>query len=111
MAPAVLAAVLLTACGDGGATSLVPDEPADVSGVVVDGAVFGGGPALAQASDDYYEGMALVTDETVVVAADGSEADASDLVEGVAVELWVTEFCAESYPVQCGVEVVRVVEP
>ena len=64
---------------------------------------------IVQSSDDYYEGMALVGPGTRVLDADGDRAQPSVLVAGARVEVWVDERagCAESYPVQCTVETVR----
>jgi hypothetical protein len=94
------ATLLLAGCAD----SAVPGRAPDVSGVVGTEAAFGPGPSLVAASDDYYEGMALVTEGTVVV-----KIDPAALRDGVEVEVWTGGACAESFPVQCGVEVVRVV--
>jgi hypothetical protein len=99
------ATLLLAGCAD----SAVPGRAPDVSGVVGTEAAFGPGPSLVAASDDYYEGMALVTEGTVVVDEDGGEIDPAALRDGVEVEVWTGGACAESFPVQCGVEVVRVV--
>jgi hypothetical protein len=79
----------LTACGAGGA----PDEPT-VTGAVsrADSTIT---PSLVDASNAYYEGMPLP-------AAD------ADLVDGAAVEVWIGSGCAESYPVQCDIDKVRV---
>ncbi|MDO8151514.1 hypothetical protein [Isoptericola sp. b408] len=114
-APAALlaAAVALSGCAG---TVLAPDEPSDVRGVVADGGSVdddarAGQPVVVQASDPYYEGMALLTDGTEVLAADGDAADPDILVAGVLVEVWVDEVCQESYPVQCDVEVVQLLEP
>ncbi|MEG3616499.1 hypothetical protein [Isoptericola haloaureus] len=115
-APAALlaAAGVLSGCGGVG---LAPEEPSDVRGVVADGGALddddarAGQPVLVRASDPYYEGMALLTDGTEVLDVDGSAADVAVLVAGAMVEVWVDEVCQESDPVQCGVEVVQLLEP
>ncbi|NOV99262.1 hypothetical protein [Isoptericola chiayiensis] len=100
--------VLVTGACSGGRGGAVPDPPADVTGVVsdVDSAA---GPALTGASDDYYEGMALLSEETMVVGTDGREAPPESLEPGADVEVWVADECEESSPVRCVVEVVRIV--
>lgn len=78
----------------------------DVSGTVArDGAV----GTLVDASDDYYEGMDLLLDEADVVDEDGAALAPQDVLDGAQVEVWTSDACAESYPVQCGIERVRVV--
>jgi hypothetical protein len=81
----------LTACSSGGA----PDEPT-VTGTVsrADSTIT---PSLIDASDAYYEGLPLPADDV-------------DLVDGAAVEVWIGSGCAESYPVQCDIDQVRVAD-
>lgn len=95
--PLVVPLLLLAACS----------SPAPTTTGVVE--VTDGTPRIVQSSDDYFEGMALVGPDTRVLDADGDRADPSVLVAGARVEVWVDERagCAESYPVQCTVETVR----
>lgn len=86
----------------------VPARDPDVTGVVAmsdqqDGA------ALAQASDQYFEGMGLLQGNPVLVRGPGGERiEPADLEPGDEVQVWVGDACAESYPVQCDIEAVRV---
>lgn len=108
------AAGLVAGCGPAGspaapaptASEHLGGQPTpDVTGVVAGG-------ALTQASDPYYEGMALASAqrEPSVLAADGSQATVADLRDGDRVEVWLGPegLCAESSPVQCDVLTVRV---
>lgn len=105
----LLTSLLVTGCAgaaDDGAA--VPDRAPDVTGVV--GVGEGAGePVLVEASDAYYEGMGLLRGEPVVVR-DGTQVPASELRDGTPVEVWTAGACAESYPVQCDIEAVRVLE-
>jgi hypothetical protein len=106
-AAALAVAAMLSACGAQGPSGA--DGPADLTGTVgADEAVNGGGPALVDASDVYYEGLALDDGDVVVVDADDAEVGTDALVAGAAVEVWVGDACAESQPVQCDVLAVRV---
>ncbi|MFE6236545.1 hypothetical protein [Cellulosimicrobium sp. NPDC057862] len=80
-----------------------PDRPADVAGTVDRD---DRGPRLVDASDPYYEGMALLSASTVVLDADGGRVDGDALDDGDVVEAWA-DVCAESFPVQCQVLAVR----
>jgi len=82
-----------------------PDRSADVAGAVDRD---DGGPRLVDASDPYYEGMALLSASTVVLDTDGARVDGDALDDGDVVEVWA-DVCAESSPVQCQVLAVRVV--
>ena len=95
----------LTACsGDGGP----PDADPATTGVVRAG---GGGAVLVESSDSYFEGMSLGRgDPRFYRASDGAEIDAGELEDGDTVEVWIGEFCAESYPVQCDIVAVRVLD-
>lgn len=125
---AALLAVAGQACGDGGADvgtgeqgtrgsagepaathrEGVPDRPADVTGTVALGAD-PSAPHLTDASDPYFQGMALLRgDPAVVDAGDGDVLDPAALTHGARVEVWVEGPCAESYPVQCQVAAVAV---
>lgn len=44
----------------------------------------------------------------MVVDADGEPITTADLRDGVEVDVWVSSACAESFPVRCGIEAVRV---
>ncbi|MGW6132023.1 hypothetical protein ACWFNE_18535 [Cellulomonas sp. NPDC055163] len=100
---AVLAALLVllpltAACTSGG----LPGREPDVTGTVL-------GLALAEASDRYYDQMSLAgDDDTTVRAADGEEITTADLRDGDDVDVWVDDGCAESLPVRCGIETIRV---
>lgn len=115
---AVLAAVtgLVAGCGPAGspaapapsASEHLGGQPTpDVTGLVAGG-------ALTEASDPYYEGMALagLGEEPAVLAADGSQATVAELRDGDRVEVWLgpERTCAESAPVQCDLLTVRVTE-
>lgn len=68
---------------------------------------------LVDASDPYFEGMGLLRPvgpdgEVLVVDESGALLAVDDLVEGMHVDVWVGSACAESYPVQCGIEALRV---
>lgn len=118
-----LVLMLLAACGDDdpadddGAGSgpspsaAVPDRPAEVRGTLDGG---DGTFALTDADDPYYEGMALLPSRgeasPVIVDGDGVEVAAGDLADGMAVEVWTEGPCAESYPVQCPVDALRVTD-
>lgn len=118
--PALLVAVALAGLAAGCGPAGSPAAPApsasehlggqptpDVTGVVAGG-------VLTEASDPYYEGMALASarSEPSVLAADGSQATVADLRDGDRVEVWLGPegMCAESAPVQCDVLTVRVTE-
>lgn len=91
-------------CSD--TSSPVPDRPPDVRGVVADGP---DGPVLAEPSDAYYEGMALLRGDPVVLRADdGATVAPAELRDGAPVEVWTEGPCAESFPVQCDIVALRV---
>lgn len=90
-----------------GPAATVPDRDPDVTGVVARTA--GEDPTIGAASDAYFEGMALLRGDPVVVdAASGDELTAADVVDGAEVAVWVEGPCAESYPVQCTVVALRI---
>lgn len=95
-----LALLAVCACGSGGE---VPGREPEVRGVV--STDFGGTPVLTQSSDGYYEGMSLDRGAPTVVGA--SDGPVDELEAGDSVEVWVSGPCAESYPVQCEIEAVR----
>ena len=102
---AVLVVLVASGCAPDRA---VPSRAPEVTGVVAmsdqqDGA------ALAGASDRYYEGMSLLRGDPVIVRGTSAERiEPTDLDPGDQVEVWVGEACAESQPVQCDVQAVRV---
>jgi hypothetical protein len=99
---ATVLASSITGCGD----TVVPGRAPDVTGMVSE-AGSPAGPVLADPSDDYFEGMSLVRGDPVVVRG-GEEVVVADLRDGDAVEVWIGDGCAESFPVQCTVVAVRV---
>jgi hypothetical protein len=95
-------ALLALALASGCSGSELPGREPEVSGVVRD-------LGLTEPSDPYFERLALVgDDDTVVVDADGATITTADLRDGDEVDVWVASACAESYPVRCGIEAVRV---
>lgn len=96
-----VALALLTGCG----------ADVDLGGPDVTGTVERAGAVgtLVDASDDYYEGMDLLLDEAELVDEDGAALAPQDVLDGAQVEVWTSDACAESFPVQCGIERVRVV--
>lgn len=96
-----VALALLTGCGGD-----VDLGTPDVSGTVARDGARG---TLVDASDDYYEGMDLLLDEADLVDEDGGDLVPQDVLDGAQVEVWTSDACAESSPVQCGIERVRVV--
>lgn len=104
----LLTLALAAGCGDAADDAAVPDRAPDVTGVVATpGAA--AEPVLVDASDPYYEGMSLLRGDPVVLGAGGDAAPA-DLRAGVPVEVWTAGACAESYPVQCEILAVRVLD-
>jgi hypothetical protein len=94
--------------GDDVAVGTVPTRAPEVTGrlVVDDRSV-----RLGEESDSYFAGMVLVAgdDDDVLVVDEGGEAlSRDDLAEGMLVDVWVGDACAESYPVQCDIEALRV---
>lgn len=79
----------------------MPTRPPDTTGVLEGG-------ALVDSADDYYEGMAVPTEDVLVVDRAGERIAATELVDGQSVEVWIGDSCAESYPVQCTVVALRV---
>ncbi|MFD1505723.1 hypothetical protein FE374_01015 [Georgenia yuyongxinii] len=70
------------------------------------------GPVLTDASDGYYDGMRLFPDDSVTLSGTrGERLEPSELAEGDRVEVWVGDACAESFPVQCHIEAVRLLGP
>lgn len=119
----VLSLLLLSgvaACGDddvstdgttttspGAPAATAPDREPDVTGVVARAG--GASPALADASDEYFEGMDLLRGDPVIVdEATGEALTAADLDDGAEVAVWTEDACAESYPVQCQITALQV---
>ncbi|WP_258724130.1 hypothetical protein [Cellulomonas sp. NS3] len=101
-AAALVAVLALVAVASGCSGDRLPGREPEVTGVVQD-------LELTKPSDRYFERLGLVGDEdTVVVDADGEPITTADLQDGDEVDVWVSSACAESYPVQCGIEAVRV---
>lgn len=121
VAVASIALLAGAGCGDdevetGGTTSEVPSASAetvparepDVTGVVARPEP-AADPALAEASDPYFEGMGLLRGDPVIVdEGTGGVRAASALEDGDAVAVWIEGPCAESYPVQCAVVAIEV---
>lgn len=103
-----LTATLLAGCGAPDGAAQLPDRGPEVSGVVGAGEV-PGEPVLVEASDPYYEGMALLRGGPVVVRG-GTAVSPDELREGTEVDVWTAEACAESYPVQCGIDAIRITD-
>jgi|GEM_PF-4244961 len=121
VAVASVAVLAGAGCGDdevdtGGATTGVPSAstetiPArtpDVTGVVARPEP-ASGPAIIDASDDYFEGMGLLLGDPVIVdEATGEALSPTELEDGAVVAVWIEGPCAESYPVQCTVIAIQV---
>jgi hypothetical protein len=101
-----LTATLLAGCGAPDGAAQLPDRAPDVSGAVGVGQT-GSEPVLVDASDPYYEGMALLRGGPIVVRG-GTAVSSDELREGTGVDVWTADACAESYPVQCGIEAIRI---
>lgn len=101
-AAALVAVLTLLPLASGCSGDALPGREPEVTGVVQD-------LELTEPSDRYYERLGLAGDEdTVVVDADGEPVTTADLRDGDEVDVWVSSSCAESFPVQCGIEAVRV---
>lgn len=104
----LVTSLLVTGCAGTADDGAVPDRAPDVTGVV-GGGEGGEEPVLVEASDAYFEGMGLLRGDPVVVR-DGMQVASSALRDGTPVEVWAADACAESYPVQCGIEAIRVLD-
>ena len=113
----VVGVILVGGCGDDGDESVAPSDagetfPArapDVTGRIE---VEEGTVRLIEPSDVYFEGMTLVSDrvDDAVLVADeaGDPLDIAEIDDGMLVDVWVGGGCAESYPVQCAIEALRI---
>jgi hypothetical protein len=95
--------------GDDAADGAVPTRAPEVTGrLAVDDEVV----RLAEPSDIYFTEMILVSsqrdDEVLVVDEGGERLAVEDLDDGMLVDVWVGGACAESYPVQCDIEALRI---
>ena len=100
-------AVGLAACADGDSTH---DRAPDAVGSATAVASAGAATRIEFAPDpgyEYFEGTTFVLDEDVTVT--GAATDASAIEDGDRLEVW-TGACAESFPVQCAVEHVEVLD-
>ena len=67
---------------------------------------------LTEPTDPYYERMAVRLDDGIpVTTATGEPADPARVTSGVTVDLWISRGCNESYPVQCSIGAIRLVDP
>ena len=98
-------ALVLAACG-----APLPERLPDAVGEAAAVATDGDAVEIAFVPDvghEYFEGTTFVVDGAVPVA--GAVDDAAEISAGDRLAVWVT-VCAESFPVQCDVEAVRVEE-
>lgn len=96
----------LSACGSGTAA---PERAADAVGAAASIDSDAGGVRVHFAHDDgyeYFEGTIFVLDDDVTVVG---AAAASDIAAGDRLRVWTTA-CAESFPVQCEVEAIEVLD-
>jgi hypothetical protein len=100
--------LVLGAMGCANAGGLLDRDP-DVTGVVAMSSEKDG-PVLTQPSDRYFDGMSLLGGDPVILGSGGERIPSSELEQGDRVEVWVGDVCAESYPVQCEIEAVRLLE-
>ncbi|WP_193314404.1 hypothetical protein [Georgenia ruanii] len=97
--------ILLPGCAIPGG---VPAREPDATGVVRLGSR-PGDAALIESSDSYFEGVILLSGRPPIVRGQrDARIEASDLEPGDRVEVWVGDVCAESCPVQCEIEALRV---
>ncbi|GIG55437.1 hypothetical protein [Demequina activiva] len=104
---ATAAAAALAACGADGST---PEREPEAVGTATAADHGGGATRIAFEPDagyDYFEGTTFVLDEQVSVG--GTVTSASAIESGDRLEVW-TGPCAESFPVQCTVEHVEVLD-
>lgn len=84
------------------------DRPPDVTGTVGWGDEYVAKPHLTEPSDTYFLGMPLGGERIVVRDAYGQLLSVAGLLEGQRIAVWVRAGCAESFPVQCDVVEVAV---
>jgi hypothetical protein len=84
----------------------------NVTGVLEVGGVNGARFRLVEVFDPYFDRGSIEIDarDPVVVSASGEPISEDSLIGGMRVEVWVGG-CAESHPVQCIAEAIRIVEP
>ncbi len=99
----VALALLVIASAACSAGARMPDRAPDVHGVVA--LTRTGEAVLHGSSDPYFEGMSLERGGPDVAGLGG---DRAELGAGDEVEVWVAGPCAESFPVQCEIDAVRV---
>ena len=115
LALAVLVVGLAGACDDPQDGNLPPVDPSTEPVVrgTLDSAVTDGSDQfrLVDASDRYYEGMAVRPLQVATITdRSGVAIGAEDLTTGTLVDVWLSGGCAESYPVQCTVAQLQVVD-
>lgn len=91
-------------------SSVIPEGP-DVTGVVGMGKEYPDSPYLLDPSDNYYLGMSLTLGDPIVRSRDGEPMSIPQMNEGDQVAVWLSGSCAESFPVQCGVEIIEITSP
>lgn len=100
-------ALALAACAGG---SSAPDRDPEAVGTVEVAEHVDGASRVGFVPDDgyeYFEGTTFVIDDAVTVS--GAATSASAIEAGDRLEVWTAE-CAESFPVQCAVEHVEVLD-
>lgn len=105
--PSLLACALLAGCTH---PFNPPDRLSDAYGTAAAVETSGGVTEVLfepDAGDEYFEGTTFVLDDQVRVG--GKVSDASAIEVGDRIDVWTNE-CAESFPVQCQVEAVKVEE-
>ena len=101
------AATMLASCAAGAAA---PEREPEAVGTATATESAGGATHVTFAPDagyEYFEGTTFVLDGEVTV--NGAATDASAIEPGDRLEVW-TGACAESFPVQCAVEHVEVLD-
>ncbi len=104
---AVAAFLVLAGCSDG---STLPEREPEAVGTA-DAVVTEGDQTrvsfVPDAGYEYFEGTTFVLTDEIPVT--GAVEDAADIAEGDSIQVW-SEACAESFPVQCQVEGVEVLD-
>lgn len=108
---ALAAIVVLAGCGGPETQDPRTTREADAVGAVVSIATTGGGLQVTFSPDpgyEYFDGTVFDFEKSGdLLTASGEPAGAADLEVGDSIEVWV-EACAESFPVQCGAPVGRI---